>query len=166
MYNWIFKNTFSSKLLTLNPNINLNINKIREFKYIDNFGKLICNNIENINHKKFLIQQNSIYANLSVIENIWKYPFPNNYIPLYYNIFKLDMSIDYKNKTYFINEYMKINIHYPSPYNITCKYHLKIDDNFIESRKIKGQMNYKTLESYLITNHEAKELFEFVKSTI
>jgi len=162
MYDWIFKNTFSSKLLFLKPIINLNINKKNEFKYIDNFGKVICNNLEYLNYKKFSADNGNIISSLYAIENNWKYPFPNNYIPIFYNTFKLDMSINYNNNNYFIKEYMKINIHYPSPYIITCKYQLKINNNFIESKKIKGEMSHKTINACLITNNNANELLKFV----
>lgn len=164
MYRWIFKNTFSSKVFNLNPTINLDVNNYRNFKYIDNYGKVITNNLEILNYKKYEIKSDSIQGYLSVIENEWKYPFPNNYVPNFYNIFKLDISINYDNKNYFIKEYMKINIHHPKPYSITCNYQLNLDNNFIESRKIKEEMNYKTLNRCLIANHKAKELFKYIEN--
>jgi hypothetical protein len=163
---WIFKNTFSSKMLNLKTIPNLNINKIRDFKYKDNFGKVICNNLEILNYKKYYINHPIFDCNLSIIHNDWKYPFPNNFIPIFYNTLNLDIIINYNNKKYFINEYMKINIHHPSPYDITCNYKLKMDNNFIESRKIKGEMNYKTLDRYLITNNTANELFKYIENQI
>lgn len=166
MYYWIFKNTFSSKLLFLKPIANININKKNEFKYIDNFGKIICNNLEILNYKKFTFNTHLINANLYTIENNWKYPFPNNYIPNFYNNFKLDMTINYNNNKYFINENVKINIHHNSPYVITCNYQLFLNDDFIESRKIKGEMSYKTLETCLIANYKANELFRYFDNEI
>lgn len=165
-YHWIFKNTFSSKLLHLNPIMNINISKKNEFKYLDNFGKLISINFENINYKKFLLESTYINATLHGIENDWKFPFPNNYIPKFYNKFKLDMCINHNNKFYFIKELLKIDIHHDSPYILTCKYQLNMNDNFIESRKIKGEMNYKTINTCLISNKESIELLRFVEKQI
>jgi hypothetical protein len=166
MYRWIFKNTFSSRILNLNPVIKLDVNNYRDFKYIDNYGKPICNNLEILNYKKYAIKTNSIQGDLYVIENDWKYPFPNNYIPNFYNIFKLDISINYVNKNYFIKEYIRINIHNPTPYSITCNYKLNLDNNFIESRKIKQEMSYKNLNRCLISNHKANELFKYIENDL
>jgi hypothetical protein len=166
MYYWTLKNTFSSKLLFLKPILDLNIKKNNEFKYIDNFGKVISNNFEILNYKKFTFNTSSINANLYAIQNDWKYPFPNNYVPIFYNKFKLDMLLNYNNKMYIIRELIKTNIHDKSPYDITFSYQLFLNDDFIESRKIKGEMNYKTLQASLITNYKAKELFKFFDNEI
>lgn len=162
---WFFKNGFSSKLIN-NTHFFLDKIKYKKYESFDQRGKLLYSNIEIIQKKSSRIQTNIMKSYLEIIENDWKYPFPNNYIPCFYGILKLNMNINYCGNMYNIKEIMKINIHKPSPYGVLCNYKLKLNDNYIESRKITGPMDYSTFNSSLITNQKAKELLTFIQDNL
>ena len=89
---WTFKNCFTSNLLNKSEFFVDKIN-FKKFESFDNSGKLIYSNIEIIENKSSIIDTKMMKGNLEMIENDWKYPFPNNYIPVFYENFKLDMSV-------------------------------------------------------------------------
>ena len=157
---WRFINTFSSKILYKN-NFKIVNEKImnNEFHHLDNHtNKILFSNIEMIKITNARFSSNKYKGYLDINQNDWKYPFPNNFIPKYYDFIRLKMEMEYKNSMYLIEEEVKTNIHEPGPYSILCKYKLKINNNFIESKKIKGEMLFSTLNTKIISNNEANNL--------
>lgn len=167
MTHWHFFNSFSSKIFNSSRLKIVGIQSSqKEFCKIWS-DQIKINNTEIINSQNNTFQISSLSGNLNIIENDWKHPFPSNFIPNFFTFMNLKMTLcDEKNKEFFIEEFIKTNIHSPSPYEITCKYRLMINGNYIESKKVRGFMNYKTLNMPLISNNEGKKLLVFVESQL